>query len=128
MSQQQKIILVNDSRLLRSILKQAIQQDLGLRVIAEVDKIEKFNAVIEQTDVDWIVLAQHSEEPIPTIINQVLSERPDINLMVVATDGSRVRTRWIETHDTNLDKKNLQEILAILRQKRSPHEVVSPRI
>ena len=96
MPEQQKIILVNDSRLLRSILKRAIQKDQGLRVIAEVDSIEKFSTVIEQTDVDWILLAQRPDEPIPIIINQVLRDQPDLNLMMVATDGSRVRTRWIE--------------------------------
>ena len=102
MPEQQKIILVNDSRLLRSI--------------------QKFSTVIEHTAVDWIVLAQRPEEPIPIIINQVLRNQPDLNLMMVATDGSRVRTRWIETHDANLDEKNLQEILATLRQNRSSRE------
>jgi DNA-binding NarL/FixJ family response regulator len=117
MPSQRKIVLVNDSRLLRGILKRAIQRDHGLQVVAEVDDLAKFSSVIRQADVDWIILALPPGKPIPTIVDQALREQPKLNLLVMATDGSRVRMRWIEAHETDLDEKNLQELLAILREK-----------
>ena len=114
---QQKIILVDGSRLLRGMLKRAIERDAGLRVVAEVDDFRKFSTVVNQTDADWLFLTLLPQKPIPEIIDKALRERPSLNLMVMATDGSQVRMRWVETHEVSLDEKNLEEILSVLHEK-----------
>jgi hypothetical protein len=124
MSAQQSIVLVNGSRLLRGILRRAIQRDTLLRVVTEVDDLAKFSAVIEHVEADWIVLALPPGKSVPAIVDQTLRERPDLNMLVMATDGSRVRMRWIEAHETTLDEKNLQELLTILREKEAKERVI----
>ena len=116
MSTQRKIILVNGSRLLRGILKRVIERDASLHVIAEIDDIIKVPTVIEHVDTDWIILAIPPQKPIPKIIDQLLRERPELNCLIVATDGSQVRLRRIEAHETPLNKENLEELLAVLRE------------
>lgn len=111
-----RIVLVDGSRLLRGMLKRAIERDPQLYVVAEVDEMEKFPRVIQQADADWIFLTIPPENVIPEVINHTLREHPELRLLVMSTDGSRVRMRWIETHETSLDQKNLKEIMAILRE------------
>lgn len=111
-----RIVLVDGSRLLRGMLKRAIERDPQLYVVAEVDEMEKFPRVIQQADADWIFLTIPPENVIPEVINHTLREHPELRLLVMSTDGSRVRMRWIETHETSLDQKNLKEIIAILRE------------
>ena len=112
MSTQRKIILVDGSRLLRGILKRVIERDSSLHVIAEIDDIIKVPTVIEHVDTDWIILAIPPQKPIP----KLLRERPELNCLIVATDGSQVRLRRIEAHETPLNKENLEELLAVLRE------------
>lgn len=111
-----RIVLVDGSRLLRGMLKRAIERDPQLFVVAEVDKMEKFPSIIQHIDADWIFLTIPPENVIPEVVNHTLREHPELRLLVMSTDGSRVRMRWIETHETSLDQKNLKEIIAILRE------------
>jgi DNA-binding NarL/FixJ family response regulator len=112
----QMIVLVNESRLLRGILKRAIERDPDLHVVTEVDDYTKVSSVIENADIDWIVLALHPQESIPDVIDVVLRDQPDLRCLVMSTDGSQVQMRWIETHDTSLNEKSLDELLTILRE------------
>jgi hypothetical protein len=118
MSNQQKIVLVNESRLLRGILKRAIERDAGLHIIAEVDSFAKFPSVIKRAKADWIILALPPGESVPEVVDKVLMEQTNMSLLIMATDGSRVRMRWIEMHESSLDENNLEEILTILREKK----------
>lgn len=115
----QRIVLVDGSRLLRGMLKRAIERDHQLQVVAEVDEINKFPSVIRLADANWIFLILPPREAIPEVINHTLRKHPELRLLVMTTDGSRVRMRWIETHETILDQKNLEEIMAILRENSS---------
>ena len=117
MSTPQKIVFVDGSRLLRGIFKRAIQRDTRLQVISEIDDMHDFPDAIKQVDADWIFLALPSGRSVPAIVDQTLRERRDLNMLVMDSDGSHLRMRWIETHETPLDEKNLTEILMVLREK-----------
>jgi response regulator of citrate/malate metabolism len=112
----QRIVLVDGSRLLRGMLKRAIERDTHLRVVAEVDEIKKFSTVIRHANADWIFLILPPRKAVPEVINQTLRKHPELRMLVMSTDGSRVRMRWIETHETALDQQNLDEIMQILRK------------
>lgn len=111
-----RIILVDGSRLLRGMLKRAIERDPQLNVVAEVDKMDQFPSVIQHANADWIFLTIPPEKAIPEVVDHTLHEHPELRLLVMSTDGSRLRMRWIETHETSLDQKNLKEIMDILRE------------
>jgi hypothetical protein len=114
----QNIVLVNESRLLRGILKRAIERDRNLHVIAEVDEYIKIPSVLNEVDTDWIILALHPQEPFPKTVDKVLRNQPELKCLVMAADGSRVRMRWIETHETSLEENNLEELLTVLRENK----------
>lgn len=117
MSTPQKIVFVEGSRLLRGIFRRAIQRDARLQVISEIDDMNDFPDAIKKVDADWILLALPSGRRVPAIVDQTLRERPDLNMLVMDPDGSHLRMRWIETHETSLDEKNLTELLMVLREK-----------
>lgn len=120
----QRIVLINRSRLLRGILKRAIERDIGLQVVAEVDDYIKISSVIKNADADWIILALQPQESIPEIVDTVLRDRPELRCLVMATDGSQVRMRWIETHETALDEKNLEELFTVLRENQVTDKLI----
>ena len=111
-----KVVLVNGSRLMRGIFKRVIDRDEELQVVAEVDNFIKIPSVLRQAHADWMVLTLPPDKPIPKIIDKVLREQPELNCLIMATDGSCMRMRKIEAHETSLDEKSLDEILEILRK------------
>ena len=117
MTTPQKIVLVDGSRLLRGIFKRAIQRDDRLQVISEIDDINNFPDAIKPVEADWIFLALPSGQSVPAVVDQTLRERPDLNMLVMDADGSHLRMRWIETHETPLDEENIPELLMVLREK-----------
>lgn len=127
MTTAQKIVFVDGSRLLRGIFRRAIQRDTRLQVISEIDDMNDFSDAIKQVDPDWIFLALPSGQPVPVVIDQTLRERPDLNMLVMDSDGSHLRMRWIETHETSLDEKNLTELLMVLRHKGKQEKTLQSR-
>jgi chemotaxis response regulator CheB len=117
MTTPQKIVLVDGSRLLRGMFRRAIQRDSSLQVISEIDDMNDFHDAIKKVDADWIFLALPSGRSVPAVVDQTLREQPDLNMLVMDSDGSHLRMRWIETHETPLDEKNLNELLMVLRDK-----------
>ncbi|MFN2234680.1 MAG: hypothetical protein ACK2U1_10645, partial [Anaerolineales bacterium] len=100
MSKPQKIVMVDGSRLLRGIFKRAVQRDTRLQVVSEIDDINDFPDAIMPVDADWIFLALPTGQSVPAAVDQTLRERPDLNMLVIDADGSHLRMRWIETHET----------------------------
>jgi chemotaxis response regulator CheB len=117
MTTPQKIVLVDGSRLLRGMFRRAIQRDSSLQVISEIDDMNDFPDAIKKFEADWIFLAVPSGQTVPAVVDQTLREQPDLNMLVMDSDGSHLRMRWIETHETPLDEKSLTELLMIMREK-----------
>jgi hypothetical protein len=117
MSKPQKIVMVDGSRLLRGIFKRAVQRDTRLQVVSEIDDINDFPDAIMPVDADWIFLALPTGQSVPAAVDQTLRERPDLNMLVIDADGSHLRMRWIETHETPLVEENISELLMVLREK-----------
>ncbi|MDX9992800.1 MAG: hypothetical protein RBS68_12245 [Anaerolineales bacterium] len=99
MLKEQKIILISDSRLVRSILKRAFQLSHQFQVVAEVADLAGFGTALDQAQAGWVLLAQPLQADIPEEINQALKDRPDVGLLVVATDSNRVQI-WSETNQS----------------------------
>lgn len=87
----QKLILISDSCLVRSILKRAFRLNHEFQVVAEVADLAGFNSVLDDAEADWMLLAQPLQERIPEKINQALRDCPELRLLVVATNSNRVQ-------------------------------------
>lgn len=98
MLKEQKIILISDSRLVRSILKRAFQLSHQFQVVAEVADLAGFGTALDQAQAGWVLLAQPLQADIPEEINQALKDRPDVGLLVVATDSNRVLSESVVGH------------------------------
>jgi hypothetical protein len=48
-------------------------------------------------------------------------------MLVMDADGSHLRMRWIETHETPLDEENITELLMVLREKGRKQKALNRR-
>jgi hypothetical protein len=112
-----EIILINGSPFLHEILKKAINKKDDLNVIAEADRIGAFPQVVKQVSASWAFLLLSPEEELPDVVKEVMVNNPSMGLLVMATDGSRVRVRWMEQHDQDIEVEDLNGIFSVLQNK-----------
>jgi hypothetical protein len=73
---------------------------------------------VKQIEADWAIVLLPPDEGVPDLVEQVINEQPSMRFLLMGVDGSHARIKWNEPHEVPLDKKNLQELLALLRTDR----------
>jgi two-component SAPR family response regulator len=114
----QRIILVNNSRLMRDMLKRVISKTAGLEIVSDLDDLAEFPKTVKKIEADWAIVLLPPDEGVPDLVEQVINEQPSMRFLLMGVDGSHARIKWNEPHEVPLDKKNLQELLALLRTDR----------
>jgi DNA-binding NarL/FixJ family response regulator len=114
----QRIIIVNNARLMGEMLKRVINKTPGLEIVSEVDELAELPDTLRRTEADWAIVLLDPDEGIPKLVEQIISEQTSMRFLLMGVDGSHARMMWNEPHEVPLDEKNLLELLAILRTDR----------
>jgi len=114
MSNAQRIILVNDSRLLREMLDIIFGKAEHLQVVREVSVQEELPAAIDQLEAEWLVISLPLDKGIPNWVEQYISKHSSTRLLSVSTDSSKVKMKWLEPREENLEDLSLNDLIHIL--------------
>lgn len=109
-----RIILASDYRLVREMLKRAIDRVEGLQVVDEVSQLNEIGQSLLETPADWVVISWPPDKGLPACLDQLSSDHPALRFMAVASDGSQVVLRWLEPHQAALNNSSLIELLSVL--------------
>ncbi len=88
---QSRIILANDSRLLRGLLWRALDKVSGLQIVGETQDLSSLTARIEQAGAEWVILPLWTDGQLPSVLDAVLNEHPEVSLLGLAKDGSAAK-------------------------------------
>lgn len=111
---EQRIILANGSRLVREMLNRIIHKTENLEVVKEISNHEKLPDEIEKHDAEWVVMSLPVNRKIPEWVDNYIVDHPRVRFMAVANDGSWVKTKWLESHEEELDNLSLKDLIHIL--------------
>ena len=114
---EQRIVLANGSRLLREMLKRILYKLDHFEVIREVTDQRELPSVIEHTQPEWVILSLSFENGVPAWVDGFMASHPSVRFMALAADGSRVKMKWLEVHEQELDGASLNDIIQILESK-----------
>jgi len=120
-----RIILANDSRLLRDMLNRILLKAEHLDVVQQVADYENLPAAIQEQDAEWIILSVPADEKIPDWTDAYLLKHPFVKIMTVSPDGSRVKMKWLDKREQDLPNPTLQEFINILEGNLNIEEVDS---
>jgi DNA-binding NarL/FixJ family response regulator len=112
-----RIILVNNSRLVRDMLKKVIGKAPGLEIVNEVEELTEFPEVVKTIKADWAIVLLSPGQEVPEIVENVIKEQSSMRFLLMGVDGSHARMKWSEPHEIPLDEKNLSELLDLMRQE-----------
>jgi len=109
-----RIILASDYRLIREMLKRAIDRVEDLQVVDEVNHLSNIAQTLEKTEADWVVISVLPDKGLPAYLEELSVMYPGVRFMAVASDGSEVILRWLEPHQAALSNSSLMELLSVL--------------
>ena len=111
---EQRIILANGSRLLHEMLNRILTKAGNLKVVQEINNHEHLPNLIEKSDAEWVLMSLPANSTIPEWVDTYIVDHPRVRFMAVASDGSWVKTKWLESHEENLDNLSLRDLIHIL--------------
>ncbi len=114
---EQRIILANGSRLLRDMLKRIIVKSENLEIVREVTDQKELPAAIEHSNPEWVIVSLAFDNGVPAWVDDFMAIHPSVRFMAVASDGSKVKMKWIEIHEQELNGLSLGELIRILENK-----------
>ena len=110
----QRIILVDDSRLLGEMLGTVIHKDEHLQTVRKVDGREDLPSAIENFEAEWVVMTLPLDGIIPAWVDQYMEEHPAMRFMAVFAGSGSIKMKWIESHEEKVDDVSLTDLLHIL--------------
>lgn len=111
---EQRIILANGSRLLHEMLNRILIKTGNLRVVQEINNHEHLPTAIETSDAEWVIMSLPADSSMPEWVDNYIVDHPHVRFMAVAADGSWVKTKWLESHEEELDNLSLRDLIHIL--------------
>ena len=116
---EQRIILANASRLLRDMLKRIIFKSDHLELVREITDQKELPSVIERTNPEWVIISLSYDDGIPAWVDSYMADHPSVRFLGVASDGSKIKMKWLEIHEQELNGLSLNDLLHILENKPS---------
>lgn len=114
---EQRIILANGSRLLRDMLKRILFKSENLEVVREVTDQKELPSVIEHTNPEWVIISLSFDNRVPAWVDSYIANHPSVRFMALATDGSKIKMKWLEVHEQELNGLSLSDLIHILENK-----------
>lgn len=114
--QTKRIILADGSRLLREMLRRVIYKADHLEVVQEIDDYEELPSAIEQFNPEWVIMSLPSDHVIPGWVDIYITNYPSVRFLAVATDGSKIKMKWLEAHEEDLSDLSLRDLIYLLER------------
>lgn len=114
---EQRIVLASGSRLLRDMLKRILFKSDHLEVVREVADQRELPSVIEHTQPEWVILSLSYDNGVPAWVDSFIASHPSVRFMALAADGSKVKMKWLEVHEQELNGLSLSDLIQILESK-----------
>lgn len=115
-----KVILANDSRLLRQMLGRVLGKAAHVEVVAEVDNLRELAATAQRTGAQWIIVSLAPESEIPNSVVALLQGQSTTHVLAMAADGSATRVLTMEPREQQVHILSVAQILSLLQTQADP--------
>lgn len=112
----QRIILANDSRLLREMLNRILHKSEHLDVVQQISGLESLPGAIQKQGVEWIILTLPEDNKIPDWTDGYMDEHPYVKILTVSPDGGSIKMKWFDKREQDYPDLSLQELIQMLEE------------
>lgn len=116
--ERRRVVLANQPRLLRGMLKRVLAREPGLRVVGEVTNQTKLSSLVQGTKAQWVIVSLWTEGVAPNAVRALLMENSSLCVLGMAQDGSRVSILRKGASEEIRSGPSLDDLIAILEWRR----------
>ena len=116
--QTNRVILANEPRLLRGMLRRVISGAPGLEVMGEAMDLAKLSSLVSQSKAQWVIVSIWPAGIVPNSVQSMMVERSALCILGMAADGSQARVICTDSPEETLDELSLDDLIAILHRRR----------
>jgi chemotaxis response regulator CheB len=114
--QSYKIILANESRFMRGMLKRVIGKTPDLEVVGEELDRAKLPHLVESLGAHWVIITLPENDEIPKDMTKLLAKNKTLAVLAIRDNGSRAKLKWMDMHETNHQGLSLKELIELLHK------------
>lgn len=113
--QTSRVVLANEPRLLREMLRRVMARIPGLQVVGEVTDPDMLPSLVNETEAQWVITSIWPEGTLPSAVQSLLAERSSVCILGMAANGSQAKIARTGSGEENRDGLSLHDLIAILR-------------
>ena len=111
-----RVILANDSRLLREMLQRVIGRSGNLEVVQEMPSDEELPSAIERLDPECVILSLPRHGNADNWINACMTAHPYLRFIFFSPDSRSINMKWQASYEQDLTNLSLNDFLQILEK------------
>ncbi|HET9914161.1 MAG TPA: hypothetical protein VFQ13_19865 [Anaerolineales bacterium] len=108
-----RVILANDSRLLREMLHRVISKAGGLEVVQEISDHNELPAAIEQFSPKWIIVSSPINHGRYSWIDACMAQYPSVQFVLLSPGNRSIKMKYHTSYEdiTNFSLKDFIHVL-----------------
>lgn len=111
-----RVILANESRLLREMLQRVINKADHLEVVQEVLHHEDLPSAIEQFNPEWVIVSLPFHSGAQRWIDACMAKYPAVRFILFAPDNSNIKMKWQTSYEEDLTNLSLKDFIQVLEK------------
>jgi chemotaxis response regulator CheB len=111
-----RVILANDSRLLREMLHRVIDKAERLQVVQEIASDEDLPAAIERFTPEWVILSDPFDRDACRRIDTCMASYPGVRFIFLSPERSSIQLRRQTAYQEDLTNLSLKGFIDILEK------------
>jgi len=111
-----RVILANESRLLREMLHHVIDKADQLEVVEELPGHEELPSAIERLGPEWVILSVPYHKNADGWMNTFLASYPSVRFIFLSPESNAIKMKWQTVYEEDLTNLSLKGFLNILEK------------
>ena len=111
-----RVILANNSRLLRDMLHRVIDKADNLEVVQDVPDQKALPSAIERFDPEWVIVSSYHGEVADPWLDTCLSRYPSVRYIVLSPDHGSVTVRAQGAYQEDLSRLSVNDFIHVLER------------
>ena len=111
-----RVILANNSRLLREMFHRVIDQAGHLEVVREIQNSEEILIAIQRFCPDWVIVSFPLSDSVLGCISDSILNDPSVRFIFFSEDHRSLKIDWQMSSEAELSDLSLKEFIHILQK------------
>lgn len=111
-----RVILANDSRLLREALQRVIDKTDQLEALQELPDPQELPSTIKRFDPDWVIVSPQAEKKGYGWIDSYPEDFPTVRFIFLSPESHTIKLKWQTAYEEDLAELSVNDFILLLEE------------